>query len=105
MRLRVTPGTISRDDGRGIGPEALGTWRTNVVGYAPDGTREFLSGHAQGPDAVDLSTEAGLPWTFGTINVSALAARGLDPDVGLAHFQLELTLTCGRTDVALEPMR
>ena len=105
MRLRVTPGTISRDDGRWTGPEALGTWRTNVIGYAPDGSREFLSGHAQGPDAVDLTTEAGLPWTIGSIYLSAHVARGLNPEVGSAQFQLEMTLTCGRTDVALEPMR
>lgn len=104
MRLRAVPTGITAQDARPISPSALGTWRTSVVGYGPDGNREFLAGSARGSDAVDLTTDAGLPWTFGAIYVTAAAAAGLEPGVRSASFQLEFTMTCGRNDVALEPM-
>jgi hypothetical protein len=105
MRIRVVPGSVYSDDRQPIGPESLGTWRASVVSYAPDHTLLTLTGQARGADAVDLFTEAGLPWSDGYVYVTGRVFQGLDPALGSVSFNVEFTLTCGRTDVVLEPMR
>jgi hypothetical protein len=104
MRFRATANAVT-DGTRLIAPDALGTWSVSVTAQdVRTGRTERLAGSARGAESVDLSVEAGVPWSGGDIGVLSRAALGLQPEVRNAQFRFEFTLTCGRDDVMLQPM-